>query len=71
MQLFYPLGTMFWARTTALAPLFELGLSWEDYPAELLPYDGTVLHAIERLVTLVTRHRGFKIAATHVPGIGR
>ena len=70
-QLFYPLGTMFWARTAALAPLFELGLSWEDYPQEPLPYDGTVLHAIERLVTLVALHRGFKIAATHVPGIGR
>ncbi len=70
-QLFYPLGTMFWARTAALAPLFELGLSWEDYPPEPLPYDGTLLHAIERLVTLVACHQGFKIAATHVPGIGR
>ena len=56
-QLFYPLGTMFWARSAALAPLFELGLSWEDYPQEPLPYDGTVLHAIERLVTLVALHR--------------
>jgi lipopolysaccharide biosynthesis protein len=62
---------MFWARTSALAPLFEAGLSWEDYRPEPLPYDGTVLHAIERLVTLITRDRGFKIAATHVPGIGR
>ena len=70
-QLFYPLGTMFWARTAALAPLFELGLSWEDYPPEPLPYDGTVLHAIERLVTLVALHQGFTLAATHVPGIGR
>jgi glycosyltransferase involved in cell wall biosynthesis/SAM-dependent methyltransferase len=70
-QLFYPLGTMFWARIPALAPLFELGLGWEDYPPEPLPYDGTLLHAIERLVTLVVRDRGFKVAATHVPGIGR
>ena len=70
-HLFYPLGTMFWARTAALAPLFELGLSWEEYPREPLPYDGTVLHAIERLVTLVSLHQGFTVAATHVPGIGR
>ncbi len=55
----------------ALAPLFELGLGWEDYPPEPLPYDGTILHAIERLVTLVAQHRGFTVAATHVPGIGR
>jgi lipopolysaccharide biosynthesis protein len=70
-QMFYPLGTMFWARTAALTPLFELGLGWEDYPPEPLPYDGTLLHAIERLVTLVTGQQGFKVAATHVPGIGR
>ena len=36
-----------------------------------LPYDGTVLHAIERLVTLLAGHQGFTLAATHVPGIGR
>jgi SAM-dependent methyltransferase/glycosyltransferase involved in cell wall biosynthesis len=70
-HLFYPLGTMFWARTAALASLFELGLGWEDYPPEPLPYDGTLLHAIERLVTLVVRDRGFELAATHVPGVGR
>ena len=66
-QLFYPLGTMFWARTAALAPLFELGLSWKLCPPEPLAYDSTILHAIERLVTSVARRRGFQIAATHVP----
>jgi lipopolysaccharide biosynthesis protein len=70
-HLFYPLGTMFWARSVALAALFELGLAWEDYPPEPLPYDGTILHAIERVLPLLTRHRGFKVAATHVPGIRR
>ena len=67
-SLFYPLGTMFWARTAALAPLFELGLGWEDYPPEPLPYDGTILHAIERLVTLVARHRGFRSRLPMFPG---
>jgi lipopolysaccharide biosynthesis protein len=57
---------MFGARTAALAPFFELGLCWEA--PEPLPYDGTVLHAIERLVTLMARDRGFEIAAIHVPG---
>ena len=69
-QLFYPLGTMFWARTAAVAPLFELGLDWQDYPPEPLPGHGTILHASERLVTLMTQHRGFTVAATHIPGIG-
>ena len=32
----------------ALAPLMGLNLGWEDYPDEPLPYDGSVLHALER-----------------------
>ena len=30
----FPVGTMFWARSAALAPLFRLGLTWDDYPQE-------------------------------------
>jgi glycosyltransferase involved in cell wall biosynthesis len=65
----FPLGTMFWARTQALAPLFELGLDWPDYPVEPAPIDGTILHALERLLPFVARHRGYKYATTHVPGV--
>src|SRR5262249_48970058 len=28
----FPVGTMFWARTAALKPLFDLKLGWDDYP---------------------------------------
>ncbi|MGB9365910.1 MAG: rhamnan synthesis F family protein [Xanthobacteraceae bacterium] len=65
----FPLGTMFWARTQALAPLFELGLDWPDYPVEPAPIDGTILHALERLLPFVTQHQGYKYATTHVPGV--
>ena len=44
----FPVGTMFWARTEALRPLVELDLGWDDYPSEPLPYDGTMLHALNR-----------------------
>jgi len=44
----YPVGSMFWARSQALAPLFNLGLRFEDFPAEPIPNDGTMCHAIER-----------------------
>ncbi len=67
----FPAGAMFWARTDALAPLFDLGLQWEDYPPEPLPHDGTMLHAIERLLPLVVQSRGYRSAVTHIPGIGR
>jgi lipopolysaccharide biosynthesis protein len=58
----FPLGTMFWARPAALRPLLSLGLSWNDYPAEPVAYDGTILHALERLLPFVARHAGFEVA---------
>ena len=67
----FPIGTMFWCRPKALRPLFELGLTWDDYPLEPVPIDGTLLHALERLLPLVTQHEGYRIAATHIAGMTR
>lgn len=67
----FPVGTMFWARTSALAPLLDLKLDWDDYPEEPLPYDGTLLHAIERLFSLVLPLSNSRYAVTNVPGITR
>lgn len=67
----FPVGTMFWARYKALEPLFKLGWSWDMYPEEPLPYDGSILHAIERLIPKITTQQGFKHAVTYVPGITR
>jgi lipopolysaccharide biosynthesis protein len=67
----FPLGTMFWARTAALKPLLELGLLWDDYPAEPVPGDGSLLHALERLLPFVVEKAGFRSLVTHVPGITR
>ncbi|HXW30544.1 MAG TPA: rhamnan synthesis F family protein [Xanthobacteraceae bacterium] len=64
----FPVGTMFWARTRALRPLFALELDWDDYPPEPVARDGTILHAIERLLPFVARHAGYRFAETHVPG---
>ncbi|MDH4316863.1 MAG: glycosyltransferase [Desulfobulbaceae bacterium] len=67
----FPLGTMFWAKTKAIKPLFTHGFSWDDYPEEPLPYDGTILHAIERLIPSVAKSTGYKEALTNVPGVTR
>ena len=64
----FPLGTMFWARPAALAPLLRLGLDWGDYPEEPVPYDGTNLHALERLLPFVAEDAGFTVAGVRVPG---
>ena len=46
----FPIGTMFWARAQALQPLWDLALTRNDMPAEPLAYDGTILHAVERML---------------------
>src|SRR5262245_17091762 len=51
----FPAGTMFWARTEALRPLLSLKLDWSDYPIEPVPSDGTILHALERLLPFAAR----------------
>jgi lipopolysaccharide biosynthesis protein len=62
---------MFWARTEAIKPLLIKNFGWEDYPEEPLPYDGTVLHAFERLLPFVTEKMGYRMEMTYVPGITR
>ncbi len=70
-ELFFPVGTMFWARTEAIVPLLQADLAWSDYPFEPVAYDGTILHAIERLLPVVAQHRGFETVGTYVPGVTR
>ncbi len=67
----FPVGNMFWARTEALKPLLVKNFSWEDYPEEPLPYDGSMLHAIERLLPFVAQKMNYHVATTYVPGITR
>jgi glycosyltransferase involved in cell wall biosynthesis/ubiquinone/menaquinone biosynthesis C-methylase UbiE len=67
----FPVGTMFWARPVALKSLFELDLGWGDYPAEPLPIDGSMLHALERLLPSIVECAGFGRMVTYAPNITR
>jgi lipopolysaccharide biosynthesis protein len=64
----FPVGSMFWTRPAALAPILGLGFDWDDYPDEPLPYDGSMLHALERLFALSLPLSGLGMAATHTEG---
>lgn len=54
-----PLGTMFWFRTASMQKLFNYGWKYEDFPKEPNHYDGTLLHAIERIYGYVVQEEGF------------
>jgi Rhamnan synthesis protein F/Methyltransferase domain len=63
----FPKGTMFWARPAALRLLVDLDWSWETFPNEPAASDGTILHALERVIMFAAEHAGFGFKAVHVP----
>ena len=48
----FPEGSMFWARSASLSAMLNLPLRYADFPAEPIPADGTLAHAIERLLLI-------------------
>jgi FMN phosphatase YigB (HAD superfamily) len=56
----YPVGGMFWARPDAIRPLLEQTFTYDDFPEEPLPSDGSLLHALERSLGLLAEKRGYK-----------
>jgi rhamnosyltransferase len=54
-----PLGTMFWFRPNALKVLFDYDWKYEDFPSEPNHWDGTLLHALERIYAFAVQHEGY------------
>lgn len=55
----YPAGSFFWASTEALRPLFDHGYTYEDFPQEAGQTDGTLAHALERILPFIVRKQGY------------
>ncbi len=55
----YPAGSFFWAATDSLRPLLEHGYTYEDFPLEAGQTDGTLAHALERVVPFITAKQGY------------
>ncbi len=54
-------GSMFWFRPEALQAILRLPVSFYDFPEEPIPPDGTLAHAIERLLGLCAVSSGFEV----------
>lgn len=54
----FPAGSMFWASRQALAPLFNAGITLEDFAEEAGQTDGTFAHCLERLLVLTSQSQG-------------
>ncbi len=54
------LGTVFWCKSAALEKLLAKDWKYEDFHEEPLPWDGTISHAIERVLGYVAQDAGFE-----------
>lgn len=53
------LGSVFWCRTAALKKVTAKNWKVEDFPAEPMPNDGTISHALERIFPFAAQSEGF------------
>lgn len=63
-HLIFPVGNMFWAKTSAVRQIFENCAGVEDYALEAGQVDGTTAHAIERLWVYVAEYNGYTYTNT-------
>lgn len=57
----FTLGTVFWARTKVLGKLYSYEWKYEDFADEPMPVDGTISHAIERILGFVVQDAGYYV----------
>ncbi|MGD9969662.1 MAG: rhamnan synthesis F family protein [Sulfuricurvum sp.] len=63
----FPLGNMFWARLDAIKDLFDLN-EIDILQPEPLPYDGSYMHALERITPALVQHQGYEFKTVLVKG---
>lgn len=52
-------GSAFWCKKEALQILWNYPWTYEDFPEEPLPMDGTISHALERLFPFAAQQAGY------------
>lgn len=54
-----PLGTMFWFRPKSMKVLFDHDWKYNEFPQEPNKFDGTLLHAVERIYCYAAQQLGY------------
>lgn len=54
-----PYGDFFWVRSAAIKPLFNKNWTYDDLPEEPIAVDGTILHALERIIPFCIQSAGY------------
>ena len=65
----YPAGGMFMCSPWLLQQLRNLNLTLRDFPAEPIPVDGSIAHALERIVGYVPHYLGLKHLTLSMGGV--
>lgn len=70
---FVPLsiGSVFWCRTAAMKKIVDANWRLEDFEAEPMPDDGTVSHALERILPFAAQTEGFYTGQLITTGFAR
>ncbi|SEG55025.1 rhamnan synthesis F family protein [Marinobacterium lutimaris] len=63
----FPLGTMFWARVSAIEAITQWASHTFDLP-EPIPYDGSILHAFERILPQLAMEAGYEVQRVYTAG---
>ena len=62
-------GSMFWCRLSALTPLIDAPLTEAEFAVETGQIDGTMAHAVERIVSVAAASAGFRtVTAASIVG---
>jgi lipopolysaccharide biosynthesis protein len=58
-------GSVFWIRPSILSAMSQMPIKFDDFELEPLGQDGTLAHALERLISLLCYDAGMRIEETH------
>lgn len=67
----FPIGSMCWFRTEALAPLLNYSWSYSDFPGEPFPDDGTIAHVVERSLGVIASSQSYEYLEASIDREGR